>query len=252
MRAIRHDSARRQMWTGALLSLATLLLVGSPGCHYRMAIPPSSPAGADTLANGLPRALLPELAAWLAHWREGVPAFTPDSLVPGAISPLAFQVAAAGTDLHYVEGVRERAGILVLSPDSVHAVDFDRYIEVDPVRGWLFRDVDSSPMLVDFVADTLWTVDVCGTSCSYDGAAWIDADRFALTGLTQSRPDGEGPLQAFLDVYDLRARTGRRWLGTPVEDAAWRRFSSATAADLGRRVQRALVPAGAARGTRQR
>lgn len=236
MPAVRITSAASKRvllaaWTCALLLAVLPALLGT-GCGSRPESREASAAPPDTLPNGLPRALLPGLADWLACWRQAGTSIAPESLTFSERGPLHFYTSSVEGDLRWVEGARARAGIIVLAPDSAHAVDFDRYVDIDPESGSLERDVDSSPMLFDFVGDTLWTVSFCGTSCSYDGAAWIDAERFALTGVTQTAENLEGPTRVFLDVVDLRKRTDTRWLGPVVVDESLRAFAIAREAQL--------------------
>lgn len=242
----------KQRSAGLAVMLAVLAIAGLQGCGSRTTPPAATRAEADTLANGLPRVALPVLAEWSARWRESVPTFAPESLVSEESGLTAMQPSGTGTDLRHVADVRERAGIVTLSPDSTHALDFDRYVDIDPESGSLERDVDSSPMLWDYAGDTLWTVAFCGTSCAYDGGAWLDANRFVLTGTTQSGPNYDGPAQPFLDLYDLAGRTTRRWLGAPVTEDALRRFGQACEASLSARVARSLANADSPRTSTRR
>lgn len=211
------------------------------GCGRRGAEHAPAQAEADTLSNGLPRALVPKLEEWVAAWRQAISGFTPESLTCVSRVPFQFQSAQAGGGLKYVESVRSRAGILVLSPDSATAVDFDRYLDFDDGEGGfgIEREPDSAPMLLDFAGDTLWTVDFCGTSCFYDGGYWADARRFALTGATRSGDQYDGPWQAFLEIRDLRTREASRWLASLVEDAAFERYQMASDSALLARITRA-------------
>jgi hypothetical protein len=129
----------------------------------------------------------------------------------------------------------------VLSPDSTYSLDFDMYLDLG--RGVLERDVDSAPVLADFRSDTLWQVAFCGTPCNYDGAYWVDAGRFALTGTAQSGPQADGPRQGFLDVYDLRTRYMRRWTTREVDDLRLTRYVAARDSALIARLQQARLKA---------
>ncbi|MFI5370694.1 MAG: hypothetical protein ACHQ52_03980 [Candidatus Eisenbacteria bacterium] len=190
------------------------------------------------MANGLPRPVEHAVAAWVATWRRAVPGFAPESLEGGRSSPLKFDYLSAGLSRGAAKDIGDRA-LDVYSPDSSRFLNFDRLTEV----GWdedgtlaLDRDADSAPILGDVKSDTLWQVDFCGTSCSFDGAYWVDAGRFALTGLTNSEQDSL--CRAFLDVYDLQTRQVRRWLGQPVNQPTLTRYQAASDSALGARLKR--------------
>ncbi len=220
----------------ALLALAVL----APGCARRPA--PDKAAAADSLANGLPRALVPVLDAWVRTWDPALPGFAPESLARVSRVPFRFDSPQAGGGLAWRPDVRARALIVVLSPDSAHAVDYDRYLSFDAEGGSLDvgREPDSAPMFFDYAGDTLWTIDFCGTTCFYDGAYWIDAGRFALTGATRTGDDANGPWQPFLDVHDLRTHARTRWLARTVDDEAFARYQRAYDALLRARLREAL------------
>jgi hypothetical protein len=212
------------------------------GCSRREEQRPVPAPVVDTLANGLPRSLAPQLAAWVEVWRHAVPGFAPESLARGASSPFAFDY---GWPVHGGEPsgrVRERALIDVLSPDSAHSLDFDMYLDFDRDENGktrILREPDSAPVLADFGSDTLWRVAFCGTPCFYDGACWVDAARFALTGATRSGPQADGPWQPFLEVYDLNGRQRTTWAARPVSDRQFRRYQSASDSALIERLEHA-------------
>jgi hypothetical protein len=221
-----------------LVAIATGLLPGCSGGTRRQ-YPPGS--AADTLSNGLPRALLPKLAAWTLVWRYAIPGFEPDSVLRSWSAPFTFESGWAGTGGR-AETVRTRALIEVLSPDSVHALDFDTYLDFDraPDGGILGeREPDSRAVLADFRVDSAWVVDFCGTGCSHDGAYWIDPLRFVLSGATQTGEQMDGPLCPFLDVYDLHSRMRTRWLGPVVDGAHYARYEPAADSALAARLERA-------------
>ncbi len=230
---------RRLTQAAAALACVSLLI---GGCSRHKARAPQAAAVADTLRNGLPSALVPKLAAWVANWRHADPDFSPESLVRGDSDPYQFDAAWRGAG-HISDGVRSRALVDVLSPDSVRSLDFDMYLEFDggPDGVSLGREPDSAPILADFKADTVWRVAFCGTPCSFDGAYWIDAERFVLSGATESGAgaQADAPWSAFLDVYDLRSRRMTRWLASTVAGPAFRRYVSASDSELTARVERA-------------
>ncbi len=224
-----------------LAGLVVLAVAGAPaGCARRSG--GHAVGAADTLANGLPRPLATQLAGWLQAWGAAAPGFAPESLLRVTREPYRFESPRPGNGAKWVETLRTRALIEVLSPDSARSVDFDRYLVVDgetdgaPDFG---REPDSAPVLRDFAADTIWTVDFCGTPCFYDGACWVDATRFALTGATRSGEQADGPWQAFLDVHDLFTHERSRWLSRPVDDEAFDRYQRAYGALLRARLREA-------------
>ena len=222
--------------------LAVLLVMAAAqlivGCSRR-ASEATSGAPSDTLANGLPRPLLPKLGSWVQVWRSAIPAFTPDSLTRSGPAPYKFEYAGP-TTAHIPEVIRTRALIDVMSPDSTRSLDFDAYLVF--VRGpegelQIGREPESRPVLADIEADTLWQVEFCGTSCFYDGAYWIDAQTFALTGATRSGEQGTEPWCGFLDVYDMRSRQRTRWLARTVDAQGFERYTAASESTFAARLK---------------
>jgi hypothetical protein len=201
----------------------------------------AAPALADTLANGVPRVLLPALSSWIKVWRHAAPGFSADSLKRSSSGPFEFGSRWAGAGPKTI-GVRSGAGVDVLSPDSSHSLDFDWYVEFerDPdgtiVPG---READSSPILADFARDSVLQVTFCGTTCFYDGAYWVDAHRFALTGAARTGAQADGPWAAFLEIYDLTSQRCARWRARPADDTAFGRYQAASDSSLARRLERA-------------
>jgi hypothetical protein len=223
--------------TGGALAGALLLT----GCSRRAASPAASNSPGDTLANGVPRALAAQMSAWVGIWRQANPAFATETLVRGATRPYKFYSLSERAG-RFTSGVRSKAGIAALSPDSTRLLDFDAY--VDFTRGpdgaaLVEREADSTPTLADFGSDTLWHVAFCGTPCFYDGGYWIDASRFALTGAMQTGAQADGPWAAFLETYDLRTRLTTLWSADSVGEGQFARYQDAMDADLARRIERA-------------
>lgn len=219
--------ASRSALFGAIFpGIALLLAFGivAAGCERRPEVKATAPAAADTLANGLPRALAPQLDAWLQNWRRAVPGLALDSLACVARGPYRFASASPAGGRRFADGVRSRAMIEVLSPDSTRLLDYDRYADVDSESGSLEREADSAPMLLDMALDTLWTVSFCGPGCFYDGGFWLDASSFVLTGATQSGEQVDGPWQGFVEVYDLGTRERIRWAMRPMDDGSFERY----------------------------
>lgn len=219
--------------------LVLALAIAGSACSKRSSRTPSTVV-ADTLGNGLPRVLVPQLSSWVQLWRYADPQFGPDSLTRVAARSFTVEYSRGGAG-SYVNDIRARAGIKVLSPDSTRALDFDTYLDVG--RGpdgaiELMREPDSSPELADFARDSVWRVAFCGTPCFYDGAYWLDRDRFALTGATQTGEQGDGPWCAFLEIYDLATRRLTRWNGPVVDEARRLRFVTASDSALSERIER--------------
>ena len=215
------------------------------GCARKLGTPAPlregsfAPAPADTLANGFPRAVAPKLASWFQLWQRAGTNLRADALHHGPSQPYAFQLAPVVHAGRWRDNVRTRAGIEVLAPDSLHAVDFDMELEVTREPDGIVRperDVDSGPILADFARDSLWIVDFCGTPCGFDGAAWLDASRFVVVGTTQTGAGMDGPWAAFVDLYDLQRRTMTRWLSSPVTDARLAMYSNAAESTLAARL----------------
>lgn len=224
-----------------VLVFATLAATLAASCSRRDGQHSVSPQ-ADTLANGLPRALPPKLVPWVQTWRYAIPSFAPESLTRDESSRFAFDYAWPGHAGQPSEDARVRALIDVLSPDSARSLDFDMYLDFDRDEDGkiqIEREPDSAPVLADFRSDTLWRVTFCGTSCFYDGAYWVDAGRFALTGATQSGPQADGPWQPFLSIYDLHTRSRTEWVGRPVNDLQYSRYQSANDSALIARLEHA-------------
>jgi hypothetical protein len=108
----------------------------------------------------------------------------------------------------------------------------------------LERDVDCAPILADFKRDSTYQLAFCGPACSYDGAYWADKDRCALTGVTQSGEQLDGPPRAFLDVYDFRFSMRGRWPGPTVDERGYRSWQAASDSALAERIARAWEAVG--------
>jgi hypothetical protein len=183
----------------------------------------------DTLANGLPIGAVAAADDWVQICRRTIPHFVLDSLVPA--SPHLFQFHEAWPGLasraRGTHGAIGERGLYMYSPDSCRFVNFNMYAEVTRDKdGRLIAgdDPESAPVLGDLVADTLWMIGICRACCSFDGAYWVDASRFVLTGMTVVDCETSRP---FVNLYDLRLRRVRRWLGTPVTSADWSRYNAA-------------------------
>jgi hypothetical protein len=224
------------------------------GCAPGSPRAPAKGSATDTLANGVPRSLAGKLAPWVVVWRHALPRFAPDSLTRGATTAFTFGYGWAGAG-RVTAGVRSRALVDVLSPDSTRSLDFDMYLDFDPTGGpggLLEREPDSAPVLADFKRDSVWQVAFCGTMCFYDGAYWIDNDRCALTGAIQSGEQADGPWCAFLEIYDLRSYRSRAWLGPTVDAEGFERYRTASDSALTDRLMHAGLAAAADSSTTSR
>src|SRR5258708_15958928 len=197
----------------------TALALALAGCSRR-ADRAGAVAPADTLANGVPRALLPRLAEWCEVWAHASPGFAPESLVRVSTEPFVLEGGWAGAG-RSVDGVRSRARVDVASPDSAYSLDYDMYQDYSTgpdssvsVEG----EPDSSPILADFRRDWVYPLDFCGTGCFHDGAYWVDANRCALTGGAQSGEQADGPMRPVLDVFDLRTHLRSHCRGPQAPD----------------------------------
>jgi hypothetical protein len=188
-------------------------------------------------------------------WRYACPAFAPESLERVGVTPLKFDGVLSEHAGGVNSDVRTRALIDVLSPDSTRSLDFDMYLDFDrdpDGRILIEREPDSAPVLADFKRDTLWRVNFCGTSCAYDGAYWVDAQRFGLTGAQQSGPQYDGPWQGFLEVYDLGTRKVKSWTARPVSDSQFDQYRRAWESSLVARLEQAGLRGGADSSTGSR
>lgn len=220
------------------LPLAPILLIAAAclagGCSRATDSRPTAGATSDSLKNGVPRALVPQLMGWSQLWRIANPRFATDSLTKVSVGPFELTAPRAGAK-HPIPNARTRAGIEVLSPDSSKSLDFDVYLGLEAGTG---REPDSSPALADFSRDTLWRVAFCGTACFYDGAYWVDENRFALTGASRSGEQADGPWGAFLELYDLQSQRRTRWSSRTVDAERFERFRAASDSALTARIER--------------
>lgn len=220
------------------LPLAPILLIAAAclagGCSRATDSRPTAGATSDSLKNGVPRALVPQLMGWIELWQLANPSFAPDSLTKVSVGPFELTAPQPGAS-HAIPNARTRAGIEVLSPDTSKSVDFDVYLAIEAGVG---REPDSSPALADFKRDTLWRVAFCGTACFYDGAYWVDENRFALTGASQSGEQADGPWGAFLEVYDLQSHRRTRWVSRTVDADRFEHYRAASDSALTARIER--------------
>jgi len=200
------------------LAAAILLIAGCSNREHAAA----TGASADSLANGLPKALVGQLGEWNIAWRHANPRLAPELLVRAGTSPS--HMAFYSADSRTIEEFRFKAILQTVSPDSAYSVDFDMYVDYFDQEG---GEVDSSPLLADFKSDSIWQVAFCGTPCFFDGAHWVDNDRFALTGATLTGEQAEGPWCAFLDIYNLRSGQVSRWVLPAVSESQFTRYRAA-------------------------
>ncbi len=232
-RSAQRPPPSRHGWVRAVLVLATVVGL-MPACSHPPSRDGRSSIAVDSLPNGLPR-------SWIQVWRYAFPDLAPDSLRRSGSGPFRFDSGWAGPG-RFAESTRSRALIEVLSPDSVHSLDFDTYLDFDrgPDGGiQAEREPDSRAVLADFRSDSAWVVDFCGTSCLHDGAYWAGAEHFALTGATQTGEQADGPWCLFLDLYDLGARLRTRWLARTVTGPQFDRYMQAEDSALAARLERA-------------
>jgi hypothetical protein len=216
-----------------VMAAAAILTLASCSAGERRT---ASAAAPDTLPNGLPRVLVAKLANWSIAWRHANPRFAPELLVRAGRSPYSFSVYGFGP--RAMEDFRTQAKLQELSPDSTRSLEFDMYQDYFREGG---GEVDSAPLLADFKSDTLWQPAFCGTPCSFDGAAWVDNDRFALTGLNLTGENADGPPCAFVDIYDLRDGSVTRWVLPVVNEAEYEGYKTASDSILAERFAHARI-----------
>jgi hypothetical protein len=219
------------------LPLARLAALTLSGCSRRAPERAGRGGRPDTLANGLPRLLVPKLADWARTWSVAVPDLAPGALGRRDTAPFALLSPSAGAPRPDRFGAA--ALIAVASPDSARSLDFDRYLELERSHEGgieLGCGPDSAPELTDFRADSTWRIAVCGTPCFYDSAYWADAERFALTGAMDGGDQPGTPWRAFLEVYDLRSRLATRWLGPLVDAEPFDRYREVSDSTLAARL----------------
>ncbi len=217
------------------LALAILLITTGAGlgagCSRRSAERPASPAAADTLANGLPRAMVPALSAWTAMWQAAIPGFTPESLAGGTWSP-----ALRGGDVQplknfYPAAPEEQATFEVLSalsPNGRYRLVFDWYQEIVEEEGGIEigGEPDSAPLLLDLRLGSSNVFEFCGTYCGYDWGCWMDSTRFALAGWSEAT-EGSESYSGFLGLYSLADSSQQSFITRPVSKDGYEKYRAA-------------------------
>jgi len=160
------------------------------------------------------------LGGWAAAWRDQDPAFRLDSLRWRGPDSCRFTFDQALADAWFADP-EQQPYTWQISPDGTRALIPDAYREWDPHAQSWDHEPDVTTALVDLV-NRRWTrVMTCGTSCSYDVGAWLDADRFVIAGrLTDGMPQMSAP-QVW--VYDVKR--GLQWSAigpmTPAENSRY-------------------------------
>jgi hypothetical protein len=195
-------------------------------------------ADADTLANGLPRAVADAIAPWTSMWLEAIPGFTADSLRPDG----HFAALRGGYVLPHGEASltdpEDEVAMEVLSarsPGGRYELVFDQYQEVTEDESGV--DVgggpDSAPLLIDFKSKSVNRFEFCGTPCGFQWGGWVDSTRFALAGWEEVDAAGD-TLRGTLGVYSLADSSRESFITRAVPSdvyarylTAWRKWVSA-------------------------
>jgi len=188
-------------------------------------------AAGDSLLN----AIRGELAPWLARWQAVAPGFSLDDLRRGPDTRLRL----IGDRPFEMDYLKQRADLLVPSPNGRRMLDPDKYLQVIEEHGHLDlgSDVDSAPALADLDRDSLYVLDFVGPSGRYEDGFWLDDDRFVLTFHGERAYDpwrGGGSVE----VFDLKRMTRRSYYGPSVPEDAYERYDSLAWRDLKRQLLR--------------
>ncbi len=171
-----------------------------------------APATPRFEAGRLTRELRQPLADWVSYWRAYDPAFALDSLRwTLADTILVERTEAISDSLRTTPSPRGWAW----SPDRSRVVDPNWYREWDPDRNEYMYEPDAVTELLDFTTRTGTFLQFCGTGCRNDAAFWLDRERFALVGWTDTDM-GDSLFAPRVTVYDLERRTTATGVGRGV------------------------------------
>lgn len=180
-------------------------------------------------------AIRPRLLPWIARWERVIPGFTPDALRRGPETRLRL----VGDRPFEMEYLKQRADLLVTSPNGRRMLDPDKYLQIIEEHGHLDlgSDVDSAPALADLDRDSLYVLDFVGPSGRYEDGFWIDDDRFVLTF------HGERTYEPFtgggsIEVFDLKRMTRRSYYAPGVTESEYDRYEGLAWRDLRRQLLR--------------
>jgi hypothetical protein len=199
----RRPAGRRAAgatWSG-VLAIALLLACGcsARGTH--------SPAAGAAAPDTLLAALTPKLADWIALWQQATPSMKAESLA------IASSGALTMTDIHRFNArghdeSRRLSWFAVWAPDSTRAVDSDTCVDFDPASNVFHRGPPrlSCAALVDLKVNSIATLDTVSATGDFDGALWLDEERFAITGTTTDG-DSSGAGRGLVRLYDMGAGT---------------------------------------------
>ncbi|MGH7725273.1 MAG: hypothetical protein ACREOU_07565 [Candidatus Eiseniibacteriota bacterium] len=189
--------------------------------HFSDAAPPDK-----QLSSELQRDLRGPLESWVFAWRIGLGTFRLDQLEQKSVTKLTNdEVApwdgnAEGEDLRLLH-------LAIPSPEATRVVDAHMDLELVP-RGELVRARRVRPAgvaLIDlkrrFIHRVLWGEE----DTRYDGAQWIDGDRFVVMAAErkEARLFEGGPV---LYLIDLREETITRYQGPLGDRNAWDKVQS--------------------------
>jgi len=229
--SIRHwHPGYRAGLAGPLITLAVILVAGCSGKATERRTPLAT---ADTLGNGIPRAIVPALSPWIAMWQSAIRGFDVDSLKSGGRRPALGDGYVQPAGNLNPQAPEESATFEVLSavsPGGRYKLVFDWYQEIDEDAGGINigGEPDSAPLLIDLRLERSNQFETSGTMGGYHWGCWIDSTRFALAGWAEEGASGD-TLYGILGIYSLADSTETRYFTRAVSKdsyddyyAAWR------------------------------
>ena len=157
------------------------------------------------------------LDLWAEVWQEYLPGFSPHNLVEGDTNPIHIQFSGSVDDY---------------GPDPSWQEDYDYPIFIFGPSDTKFLYVspegepDSDVAIINLKDNSYKKVLGCGTPCNYDGAVWLDDNKFVVTGHSEYYPPDDpmrctvGNICTVIPIvwfFDLTKNTVTEYLGPEYE-----------------------------------
>lgn len=157
-----------------------------------------------------------DLTDWAAAWQEFIPGFEPSQMQKIQSGPITPDISDP-LELHEnILDLQEEFPYSILFPSP----NFMKVVFVSPSGS-----PDSAVAILSPEENLYERVLFCGTPCAFDGAVWIDDEKFVVTGYYEIHPDQMNGCMGdelctvvpTLHVFDLNKNSVTEYYGPEVE-----------------------------------
>ncbi len=152
---------------------------------------------------------------WFEMWEKILPRFTLDVFIRHSRGEMKDIFRPLVKDDEISPFLKKMMEHCIRSPDGTRCVT--------PYLCW--GEVDSCVVLIDLENKTSRTVTVCGTPCSFENAAWLDNNRFAVAG-TYDLNSVKSELRWFAEIaiYNISKDALIRYHGPGVSSSRFKKY----------------------------